>query len=93
MKTIRNYVAPSTDDLATLKQELGMTGEQMAELAAVAGSNQWRKYTGGREPRSVGPHMLFWIAARLSLTEVQMETVLKKMEALGATFEFAEPQD
>lgn len=92
MKTLRNYKEPSTEDLSDLKQMLGLTGEQMAELAAVAGSNQWRKYTGGKEPRSVGPHMLFWIAARLQLSEKEFEAVLTKMRELGATFDFCEPQ-
>ncbi|AVA33376.1 transcriptional regulator [Cupriavidus metallidurans] len=92
MKTLRNYVAPSTDDLAALKMQLAMTGDQMAELAAVAGSNQWRKYTGGREPRSVGPHMLFWIAARLQLSEEELAAVLAKMRELGASFDFDETQ-
>ncbi|GAA7757489.1 hypothetical protein RN01_22515 [Cupriavidus sp. SHE] len=92
MKTLRNYVAPSTEDLAALKARLSMTGEQMAELAAVAGSNQWRKYTGGHTPRSVGPHMLFWIAARMELSDEQFGAVLAKMRELGAAFDFSEPQ-
>ena len=84
MKTLRNYVAPSTEDLAALKARLSMTGEQMAELAAVAGSNQWRKYTGGHTPRSVGP--------RMELSDEQFGAVLAKMRELGAAFDFSEPQ-
>lgn len=93
MKTLKNYVAPSTTDLAELKKQLGMTGEQMATLAGVAGSNQWRKYTGGQEPRSVGPHMLFWIAAMLTLGDKEIATVLAKMREIGGSFDFEESGD
>ncbi|CBJ38350.1 conserved protein of unknown function [Ralstonia solanacearum CMR15] len=90
METIRNYVPPSTGDLAKLKEKLRMNGDQMAELAAVAGANQWRKYTGGNEPRSVGPHMLFWIASRLVLSEEAFAEVLDEMREIGASFDFGE---
>jgi len=39
----------------------------MAELASLSGGQQWRKYTGGAAPRSVGFHMLFFIAALLPI--------------------------
>ncbi|WP_343618850.1 XRE family transcriptional regulator [Ralstonia sp.] len=90
MKIFRQYTPPSTTDLAKLKGELGLTGEQMAQLAAVAGSNQWRKYTGGHAPRELSLHMLFLIAARLTLSEQEFERIIKKMRDLGASVDFSE---
>jgi hypothetical protein len=91
MKTFQNYVAPSTADLAALKDQLGYTGAQMADLASVAGSNQWRKYTGGAAPREINPHMLFFIAARLELSDADLARILARMREIGADFQFEEP--
>ena len=78
------YIPPSTTNLAALKDQLGYTGEQMAELASVAGGQQWRKYTGGAKPRELGLHMLFFMAARLTLSADQLEVVRQKMLEVGA---------
>ncbi|WP_175683821.1 XRE family transcriptional regulator [Burkholderia cenocepacia] len=78
------YTPPKATDLQRLKDELGRTGEQMAELFCVAGGQQWRKYTGGAEPRELSPHILFFGAARLVLSDDQLELVLEKMRAIGA---------
>lgn len=78
------YTPPSTEDLQRLKDDLGYTGEEMAVLAGIAGSNQWRKYTGGAEPREVSLQMLFFIAARLELDPDAFEAVLQRMNAIGA---------
>lgn len=78
------YTPPTTDDLQRLKDSLGYTGEQMAELASVAGGSQWRKYTGGADPRAVGLHMLFLMAARLELAPAEMARVVARMQAIGA---------
>lgn len=59
MRLINEYTPPSPDNLETLKTELGYTGTQMADLAGVASNSQWRKYTGGAEPRAMSPHILF----------------------------------
>lgn len=87
-RIISNYVPPSPDDLGRLKGELRFTGQQMAELAGVANNNQWRKYTGGENPRSLNPHILFFIAAQLALDTYQFETVLLKMKELGGQFSY-----
>lgn len=79
-----DYKPPTTTDLRHLKHALGYTGEQMAELASVAGGQQWRKYTGGAAPRSVSLHMLFFIAARLALSPEALRLVGYKMRELGA---------
>ncbi|WP_225547316.1 hypothetical protein [Chromobacterium violaceum] len=90
MQKITDYQAPSIEDLAKLKNDLGYTGEQMAELAGLAGNNQWRKYTGGAQPREMGMHMLFFIAAKLTLTNEELERVFKKMRLIGAKLKESE---
>lgn len=86
MRKITNYIPPSTEDLAKFKDELGFTGEQMAALVGVAGNSQWRKYTGGAAPRVMGPHLLFFTAAQLTLDDAEMERVFAKMHEIGAQF-------
>lgn len=81
------YTAPTTDQLTELKQELGFTGKQMADLFGLAGDHQWRKYTGGQQPREVSPQMLFFAMARLELDESAMKRILDRMRAIGATIE------
>ena len=83
------YTPPTTDDLAELKQRLGYTGTQMAELASVAGGSQWRKYTGGATPRDLGMHMAFFMAARLHLTPDQLQAIADEMARFGAVVDAA----
>ena len=90
MHAINNYTPPNTEDLQRLKNELGLTGVHMAQLAALGGSHQWRKYTGGKEPRSMNVHMLFFIAAQLHMTADQREMLFEKMREIGAVFDAAE---
>ncbi|PLP96987.1 hypothetical protein [Cupriavidus pauculus] len=78
------YSPPSTDDLQRLKAELERTGEEMAELFGVAGGQQWRKYTGGAQPREMAPQMLFFGAARLALSDEELKRVLDRMREIGA---------
>lgn len=78
------YTAPTTADLRRLKDELQLTGEQMAELFGLAGGQQWRKYTGGAEPREMSLQMLFFASARLVLRPQEIERVLKRMREIGA---------
>lgn len=85
MSLIDNYTPPTTEDLAHLKEELGLTGFQMANLAGLAGSNHWRKYTGGETPRIMGIHMLFFMAAQLALNDKELKKVLEKMREIGAS--------
>lgn len=87
------YTAPTPADLQRLKDELGLTGEQMADLAGVAGGQQWRKYTGGSAVREVSMHMLFFIAARLALQPAELERVADKMREIGAEVIFEELQN
>lgn len=56
----------------------------MAELAGVAGGQQWRRYTGGAEPRNLGIHICFFMAARLALSPEELAKVTAKMREMGA---------
>lgn len=85
MRLINNYSPPSAEELQTLKETLGYSGAQMAELAGVSGNSQWRKYTGKTSQRDMSLHILFYIAAKLALTEDELLRVIKKMQDIGAT--------
>lgn len=83
------YTPPTTAQLAELKATLDMTGKQMADLFGLAGDHQWRKYTGGQQPREVSPQMLFFAAARLELDEAAIEKILDRMRQMGAAIDLA----
>lgn len=82
-----HYVPPAPQDLRQLKEALGFTGDQMAALFGLAGNNQWRKYTGGEQPREMSPQMLFFAMARLELDEGAIERVLGRMRQVGAVID------
>lgn len=84
------YIPPIPEDFQRLKNELGRTGEQMAELFGVAGGQQWRKYTGGTQPREMSPQMLFFGAARLALTADELNRVLDRMREIGAQIDLSD---
>jgi hypothetical protein len=81
------YASPKASDFQDLKNNLNRTGEQMADLFGVAGGQQWRKYTGGVEPREMSPQILFFGAAKLALSPAELEKVLAKMREIGAEIE------
>ncbi|MCK8144437.1 MULTISPECIES: hypothetical protein [Citrobacter] len=56
----------------------------MADLAGVASNSQWRKYTGGETPRAMSPHILFFMAAQLALSDKELTAVINKMREIGA---------
>lgn len=85
MRLFNHYEEPPVEDLLSLKEQLGYNGTQMADLALVANNSQWRKYTNRNSPRPISPHILFLIAAQLSLDENEINKVLDKMRELGAT--------
>jgi|GEM_PF-1461096 len=82
--TMIPYTPPTPSDLQNLKNQLGLTGQQMAALASVSDGAQWRKYTGGANPRHVNLHMLFFVAARLALSDQELARVVEKMQEIGA---------
>jgi len=90
MKIIEQYSPPSADALARLKIDLGYTSQQMAELAGLAQGGQWRKYTGGGAPRTLGVHMHFYMAALLTLSDAELSRVLDTMLTHGADVTTAE---
>lgn len=92
MKTIKHYTPPSTVDLEALKNRLNKTGNDMAAIAGLSDGRQWRKYTGGAKPREVSAQMLFFIAARLSLRDEQLDAIYEQMREMGADLEFNEDQ-
>lgn len=84
------YTAPSAKDIQDLKDSLGYSSREMAELASVSGGQQWRKYTGGAAVREINLHMLFFIAARLALAQDEIETIVRKMQEMGAQVDIAD---
>ncbi|CAM2158384.1 XRE family transcriptional regulator [Paraburkholderia tropica] len=84
-----SYTAPSPDDMERLKQELGKSSTEMAELFGVSSGRQWRKYMAAdaNNSRDMGMHMLFFAMARLELDPQTLERVLDRMRAAGATIE------
>ncbi|NBB09523.1 XRE family transcriptional regulator [Pseudomonas sp. SLFW] len=87
MIRIQYYQPPSAAELAQLKARLNLTSQQMADLVGLAGGSQWRKYTGGVEPRTLGQHMHFYLSALLTLDDEQLESVYACMRDHGATFD------
>ena len=87
MKIIDQYVPPTPAELASLKDTLGLTSHDMAALAGLAQGGQWRKYTGGKEPRELGKLMHFYMAALLSLDDAELARVFDKMREQGAQVE------
>ncbi|EKJ9429133.1 helix-turn-helix transcriptional regulator, partial [Salmonella enterica] len=83
MRLIKDYTPPTPEDLNQLKEKLGYTGAQMADLAGVASNSQWRKYTGGESPRAMSPHILFFMAAQLTLSEDDINKIIDKMIEIG----------
>ncbi|WP_175867852.1 XRE family transcriptional regulator [Burkholderia diffusa] len=77
------YTPPTPQDLRNLKDRLGYTGEQMADLFGLAGNNQWRKYTGGHDPRPMSLPMLFLAGALLN-TEAKVSEVFDWCRQVGA---------
>lgn len=76
------YTPPSTASLAGIKKELGKTGAEMALLAGLSGDQQWRKYTGGKQPRKMSQQMLFFIAAQLTLDKQELQRIEAEAERI-----------
>lgn len=81
------YHPPSPDDLARLKDQLGLSSSQMAKLFGLSGGRHWRKYTGGPEPQGISPLPLFFAMAQLELDSETLERVLQRMRQVGATID------
>ncbi|HEX8590727.1 XRE family transcriptional regulator [Pseudomonas sp.] len=84
MKRIASYRAPTSDDLARLKEQLGYTRPQMADLAGLGKGSQWSKYASPSANREISMHMHFYMAALLTLSAEQLEQVVITMGSQGA---------
>lgn len=94
-----HYEAPTPDQLERLKDGLGKSSGEMADLFGLAGGRQWRRYTSlandPKNKRDMGMHMLFFAIARLQLSAEAIESVLAAMRQAGATIDLSpdgEPQ-
>ncbi|MCG5073045.1 XRE family transcriptional regulator [Paraburkholderia tagetis] len=89
-----HYTPPSPEDMERLKQELGKSSTEMAELFGVTTGRQWRKYmsTDSSNTRDMGMHMLFFAMARLELDSPTLERILDRMRAAGATIDLNAPE-
>jgi hypothetical protein len=81
------YQPPPPEELARLKDELGLSSAQMAKLFGLSGGRHWRKYTGGEEPQGISPQVLFFAMARLELDAATVARVLERMRKLGAVID------
>lgn len=87
------YQPPSPDDLARLKDELGLSSAQMAKLFGLSGGRHWRKYTGGADPQGISPQALFFGLAQLELSDAELSRVLKRMRLVGAEIDLDADSD
>ncbi|CAB3779437.1 hypothetical protein LMG28688_00842 [Paraburkholderia caffeinitolerans] len=87
------YQPPTADELARLKEELGLSSAQMAKLFGLSGGRHWRKYTGGPDPQGISPHVLFFAMAQLELEPSTIERVLQRMRKLGAVIDLSADTD
>jgi hypothetical protein len=87
-----HYIPPTPEDLRNLKDQLGYTGEQMADLFGLAGNNQWRKYTGGHAPRPMSLPMLFLAGAMLHPNK-RIADVFAWCQQIGAKIEIHSSPD
>lgn len=81
-----NYEPPAPEDLERLKNDLGKSSGEMAELFGLANGRQWRRYlsTEKSNKRDMGMHMLFFAMARLVLTTEDFDRVLTRVREVGA---------
>jgi hypothetical protein len=86
-----NYEPPIPEDLERLKDELGKSSGEMAELFGLASGRQWRRYlsTDENNKRDMGMHMLFFAMARLVLPPEDIERVLDRMRKVGAVVDLS----
>ncbi|AYJ74295.1 hypothetical protein phiE131_029 [Burkholderia phage phiE131] len=81
------YTPPTPEDLRKLKEQLGYSGRQMADLFGLASSQQWHKYCGGHDPRLMSLPMLFLAGAMLN-TEAKVNEIFDWCRSIGARIEF-----
>jgi hypothetical protein len=81
-----HYVPPTAKDLRDLKDRLGYSGREMAELFGLASSQQWHKYCGGNDQRQMSLPMLFLAGALRNRTGT-VKDVFEWCREVGATID------
>ncbi len=85
------YIPPTVQGLRAQQERLQKTGTQMADMYGLAGNNQWRKYTTGKEPRPMSLPMLFLAGALQNRTATVEEVFEWCRRETGATIELDAP--
>lgn len=80
------YTAPTPQNLRDLKDRLGYSGRQMADLFGLASSQQWHKYCGGKDAREMSLPMLFLAGALLQPSK-RMVDIFVWCREVGAQIE------
>ena len=81
------YTPPSPEDLQRLKDELGLSSAQMAELFGLSSGRHWRSYTEKNNPRTISAQTLFFGLARIELDGPSVKRVFDRMRQAGAHVE------
>jgi hypothetical protein len=86
-----HYEPPNSEQIEALKKELGMDGNQMADLFGVADRRAFRRYTAkdakDKNKRQISAYMLFFAMARLELSAEAIDRILARMRQAGATID------
>ncbi|TCK43971.1 hypothetical protein B0G84_2319 [Paraburkholderia sp. BL8N3] len=83
------YNPPSPEELQRLKDELGLSSAQMADLFGLSSGRHWRSYTEKGNPRSISAQTLFFGLARLELSDAELTRVTARMRRVGASIDLS----
>ena len=85
------YEPPSAEQVEKLKKELGMDGNQIADLFGVSDRRAFRRYTAkdAKNKRQISAYMLFFAMSRLELSDEAIERILARMRKVGATIDLS----
>ncbi|MDN7875459.1 MULTISPECIES: XRE family transcriptional regulator [Burkholderia cepacia complex] len=89
-----NYQPPSSETLRQLKERLGYTNGQMADLFGVSTGRQFHKYLSDEDKREMGFHVLMYGAMQLALRTgpiASVDQVFDAARSIGATIELDKP--
>jgi hypothetical protein len=84
------YQPPSSETLRRLKERLGYTNGQMADLFGVSTGRQFHKYLSDEDKREMGFHVLMYGAIQLALMAgpvTNIEQVFDAARSIGAMIE------
>jgi hypothetical protein len=88
-----HYQPPGSGALRELKERLGYTNGQMADLFGVSTGRQFHKYISDEDKREMGFHVLMYGVLQLLLKDgavAEVEQLYAKARELGATIEVEE---